>query len=109
MGFLRSSGRSFQIFGPATENDLSAKVTLLVRGTHRSLVSLLERSPCLLVFSLSKDDKYSGASPFKLLCTKQAILKTILRLTGSQCSCLRHAVALSRQLFLKINLAQMFW
>ena len=52
---------------------------------------------------------YDGASPFRALKTKSKLLKSILNLTGNQCSSIRAGVMWSRFLFPVMSRAAAFW
>ena len=56
-------GRQFHSLGPVMPNDLSANVSLLVKGTQRRVLSHVDCRPGLEVvgLSFSNSDIYDGA------------------------------------------------
>ena len=59
---MMALGRPFHSLGPATLNDLSANVFLLVKGTQRRVLSHMDHRPNLEVVDLnsSNSDRYDG-------------------------------------------------
>ena len=62
-------GRPFHNLGPATLNDLSANVFLLVKGIQRRVLSHVDLKPNFDVvdFNSSSSIKYDGAKPLRHL------------------------------------------
>ena len=66
---LMVMGRPFYNLGPATLNDLSANVFLLVKGIQQRVLSHVDLKPNLdmMDFNSSSSIKYDGARPLRHL------------------------------------------
>ena len=74
------AGRSFQIVGPETLNDLGPNVIVLVLGMY-SCPEVADRNclrPGIEEITIQSAARYGGASPFKHRYIRVAILKIIL-------------------------------
>ena len=62
-------GRPFHSLGPATLNDLSVNIFLLVKGIQRRVLSHVDLKPNLDIvdFNSSSSIKYDGARPLRYL------------------------------------------
>ena len=88
-------GRLFHNVGPYTENDLDAKVFILVGGISSCISLSSDLSPgCFVFLRLIISCRYFGAFPCSNLCSRLHILQFILPLIRSQCRVFRHSVAL---------------
>ena len=87
ISFCLNMGRLFQTLGPTTLKALSAKVFFPVLGTISLSIIASDLRPSLFGINvIRRFCRYSGASPCRHLYTKTVILKSILLLTGNQCS-----------------------
>ena len=80
------AGRSFQIVGPETLNDLGPNVIVLVLGMY-SCPDVADRNclrPGIDEIATQSAARKEGAEPFKHWCIKVAILKIILCSRGNQ-------------------------
>ena len=103
-------GSLFQTNGAWTENDLWPKPLSFHLIEERVFFSPeLERRVRDGVYTERQGDRYGGRVPLNKRKAKEAILKSILSLPGSQWSFFRSSLTCSCLLLWKKNLAEWFW
>ena len=104
---LRSTGRLFHSVGALTAKALSPLVTRFDLGRSSSAISDDLRH-LTGSWGSNKSDKYCGARPLRALKVSNKTLKSILKVTGSQCSAARVGVMCSDRLVPVMSLAAAF-
>ena len=98
----------FQSVGAAAAKARPPLVRLLgVKGVKRDISADLKGLGGM--YGCTRSVRYSGARPFRDLKANKRTLKSILNLTGSQCSEARTGVMCSRRLVLVRRRAAAFW